>query len=584
MIGAFLREISKIEKIENEEEPTIKNLTGNDIPRCVECNLISSLKLNYKDNKPMINYECENGHKGNILLEEYMNKYNKYSLFKEKCGECNKNQKEVKDDFFYCFKCKKCLCSSCMINHSIIDNHNIINILRYDSFCKIHSNTFCFYCVKCKINLCIYCKPKHNSHDLIDLTELNYSEESKKKLKEEIKNIEKKVQNLDEIKNNIILQIEQLKKSSEYEIKFINILLFTYQYEENYHNLNFNIIQNLKNFEQIFKSNKIEIYEKIYKEGNKYISLFQNKNFNSFKNNFKTLKYHTNWISLLSQLNDGRLISSSGDYTLNIYKNNSFELQLSIKEHSSYIRAFTQLKDKRIISCSDDKTMKLIKLIGEDKYKLEQTLIGYTNSVIKVIEIKENELISVSYDKTMKIWKLNNENKFECINTITFQKTNSMCNILKLNENEFVTSSREDKCIKFWNLNNYSNISTINNIEIEWTYQTMCLLEDNILCIGGNYSKGFYLIKISTHQIIKNILGPKTIYSINKCLDGLFLCSIINENGNNCLVKYKYEEQNLKKIVEKEKAHDNYIYTCIELNDGIIASGGKDNLIKLWED
>jgi len=49
-------------------------------------------------------------------------------------------------------------------------------------------------------------------------------------------------------------------------------------------------------------------------------------------------------------------------------------------------------------------------------------------------------------------------------------------------------------------------------------------------------------------------------------------------------VKYKYEEQDLKKVVEKEKVHDNYIYSCVELNDGTIASGGKDCLIKLWED
>ena len=68
----------------------------------------------------------------------------------------------------------------------------------------------------------------------------------------------------------------------------------------------------------------------------------------------------------------------------------------------------------------------------------------------------------------MKIWKLNNENKFECINTIYFQNSENDCNILRLNENEFVTSSVKDKCIKFWNSNNYSNIATINNIESSW--------------------------------------------------------------------------------------------------------------------
>ena len=64
--------------------------------------------------------------------------------------------------------------------------------------------------------------------------------------------------------------------------------------------------------------------------------------------------------------------------------------------------------------------MNVIKLIGEDKYNLEQKLTGHSDSVMNVIEIRENELISVSYDKTMKKWELKN-NKFECTKTITFQ-------------------------------------------------------------------------------------------------------------------------------------------------------------------
>ena len=107
----------------------------------------------------------------------------------------------------------------------------------------------------------------------------------------------------------------------------------------------------------------------------------------------------------------------------------------------------------------------------------------------------------------------------EYVKTITFQNSNnSYCNILKINENEFVTSSCNDKCLKFWNSNNYSNIATINNIEPASTSRALCIIEDDILCVGGTNSKGFYLIKISTHQIIKNIIGPKTIYSISTTL------------------------------------------------------------------
>ena len=195
------------------------------IPRCPECNLISSLKLYYKEGKPIMNYFCENNHKGDISLDEYMQKYNNHSLLKQKCEECNKNQNEVKGDFFYCFKCNNFLSHLCVLNHPNNGKHNTINYKRYDSFCKIHSNSFGFYCIKCNKNLCIYCYSQHKSHDLINLSEVNYSEESKIKIEEQIKNIEKKIIDLDVIKEEIISEIDKLKKSNELEIKFFKILI-----------------------------------------------------------------------------------------------------------------------------------------------------------------------------------------------------------------------------------------------------------------------------------------------------------------------------------------------------------------------
>ena len=70
---------------------------------------------------------------------------------------------------------------------------------------------------------------------------------------------------------------------------------------------------------------------------------------------------------------------------MNIYKKDTYDLQLSIKEHSDWIYSFTELHDRRIITCSGDKTMKIIKLIGEDKYQIEQTLQGHTHYVFKII-------------------------------------------------------------------------------------------------------------------------------------------------------------------------------------------------------
>ena len=57
-----------------------------------------------------------------------------------------------------------------------------------------------------------------------------------------------------------------------------------------------------------------------------------------------------------------------------------------------------------------------------------------------------------------------------------------------------------------------------------------------------------------------------------------------DEKGNYNLIKYKYDNLNLIKVSEKINAHNNEIYTSVELNNGEIASGGNgDNYaIKLW--
>ena len=103
--------MEKMNNRPNEAAPIIYKL--DDISRCPNFNLICSLELNYKEGNSMIEYECENKHKGNISLKEYMNNFNKFSLSKKKCKDCEKNQKEVKGDFFYCSKCNKFICSLC---------------------------------------------------------------------------------------------------------------------------------------------------------------------------------------------------------------------------------------------------------------------------------------------------------------------------------------------------------------------------------------------------------------------------------------------------------------------------------------
>ena len=355
-----------------------------------------------------------------------------------------------------------------------------------------------------------------------------------------------------------------------------------------------------KNGKGIFKYINGDIYEgefmgntldgfgkKTYSDGRIEEGLWENNEFMKDYNTdysielkcIKTLSNPNKEVKKLLQIKDGRLISASEDGTLNIYNKDSYEIGLSIKEHSDEIFSCIQLNDERLVTCSKDCTIKIIKLMEDNKYVLEANLESHKNEVLNIIEIKNNEIISISSDKTMKVWDLKT---FQNIKTIE----NDCDNILKLNENEFVTSSKENKCIKFWNLNNYENIKIINNLEITSFTQAMCLFEENILLIGG--SDILYFIDTKKYELINKSEIYGLILSLKISLDKNILCTVFNGNNNNHIIKYNYDKNKLTKIFEKKKASNNPIFNCIQLSNGnIVSAEGRKNSdsyeIKFWE-
>ena len=565
---------------ENEAAPIIYNFNPDNILRCPECSLICSLKLNYlKDGQSKILYNCERNHSGNKPLKNYLDNNINNALSKKKCNECQKNINQINGDFFYCSKCDYFLCNLCQIKHPNGDKHNVINYKKYDTICKKHGNTFSFYCNDCKNNICIFCQGEHKNHNIKNLFDVNFSDEEKRNIKNKMNEIYLTLSNLDLLINNLSSILKQLKESIEI-FKFYNYLLSSYDYEEKQHNLNYYLIENIKNFQELLRLNPIDSFNSLNNQFNKCNTIFQNiSNINlnkNIKNDYIILDMTENPY-YINKLKDGRLMCGFEGGSLKIYKKDTFEVQLTINEHKKSIYFFNQLHDERIITCSTDNTMKVIKLIENNKYKVNDTLIGHSSSVCKVIEIKNNELVSISDDKSIKIWKLN-ENKFNCINTKIISTLDySTYNMIKINENEFVTSSSSDKILFFWNSNNYSNNIKINNLEINSNPNNMILLNNDLLCVAGNSSKGFFFIKISTHQLIKQINGPKYINSMFYSFENIFLCSISNENINKelvtSLVKYKYENGELKILFEKMKGIEEDFDSVIEINDKIISIG-----------
>jgi hypothetical protein len=110
---------------------------------------------------------------------------------------------------------------------------------------------------------------------LINLFDVNFLENDKIRIKKEINESYLSIQKIQILIENLILILNKLKDNVQF-IKFYNLLLSTYDYEESQNNLNYFAIQNLKKYEEFLKGNPITSFDSLCNEFNKCITIFQN--------------------------------------------------------------------------------------------------------------------------------------------------------------------------------------------------------------------------------------------------------------------------------------------------------------------
>ena len=161
-------------------------------------------------------------------------------------------------------------------------------------------------------------------------------------------------------------------------------------------------------------------------------------------------------------------------------------------------------------------------------------------------------------------------------------KTNGeCCTVIQTKDNETCYSDyfNYDNVIYFYDLIQRKIKSKVNNINSNGrVFQGFIMISKELLIIPG--INKISIININTYNIIKIVDIPNSGSIIGVCTinDNILLTG--DENG--IIRQWKIEGDNLILISQKENAHNRDINTLINIGDGHIASGSKDNLIKIW--
>jgi len=587
--------------------PTLYKTSG--INRCYvkNCYLIPLINIKQSKGKYFVDSKCRNGHYlKDIPIKEFLLKSQNVDLQNEFCTFCKCNEKKNHIKIYFCPECKKYVCKNneCEIKHYSnckgTKKENLIDLIKFDDYCIKHGENLISFCNECQKSFCCDCT-EHQKHKINSFMNIGLKLNDKKVL---FNRISKAFFGLERIKTLFNKTIEDFKKQFDdyYEMNK-SLLLLNQMFLDNYKkDKNGEIILNVKNnvkyikenfYNHSFKNENILTKLKHFNELiNQKIYLLREKKYINPKiefkieNNIQTLEAHTGYIYHLLFLKDKRLSSCSSDKSVIIYNKENYTPDLKITIHKDTVYYHIQLRNENIVTCSYDKEIKIIQLLPENKFNVIQTLIGHNNSVLKVLETYDEKIISCSSDQTMKIWEKNEKNdSYYCIDSVLISEMdNNDTNILLINENEIVSSSVEDKLLKFWNLKkNFSLIKILNDIDCNYSRNSMYLLNDLYLLIGGFESnKGIYIIDIIRYQLIKNcVKNLNYVDSIIGLYNGTLLVGAY-DNNKYSLINYKFEKLDFVKIKSKESAHKGEIFGLIATNNGIVISCSDDSTIKIW--
>ena len=155
-------------------------------------------------------------------------------------------------------------------------------------------------------------------------------------------------------------------------------------------------------------------------------------------------------------------------------------------------------------------------------------------------------------------------------------------NLLKINDNEFVVTSRINHCAQFF----IGGDDFMENGKIEKIYThgfpNSMLKHNSYLLIGGD-AGGIYLINLKTYSLIGNV-GQNFLrtFSFASLPNGNFLIAAEEDKINPSITECKIEENNIIEIKKKNFAHALNIVTMIPYNNMLITNA-QDRTIKFWK-
>lgn len=298
------------------------------------------------------------------------------------------------------------------------------------------------------------------------------------------------------------------------------------------------------------------------KKADKYLKIFKTN---------VVIRQNKQSVYSICLLKDKRLASCSQENSIKIFSLETYKCEIEINDHNDWVSYVSILENGDLISSSYDFTIRIWE-IYQNNYKCVKIINSHTDIVSKAIQITGMRIGSCSHDSTIRIYK--SHYPFECIKVLKGH-TGFIKNLIELKGKNYICSCGKDSTLRFWNTSNFSCEKVVKGISC-CSNNALAEIQGNQLLIGD---KVIMIVDLQTFQLktkIKlNDVKIRKAYCFLELGDNTVLCGI--EKG--MLVKIDLNEYKTLDVIEN--AHKERITGLIEYNNNFI-SCSNDCEIKIW--
>ena len=291
----------------------------------------------------------------------------------------------------------------------------------------------------------------------------------------------------------------------------------------------------------------------------------------NIKTDYKTIKYHYDFIWSLLLLKDNRIASCSNDHLINIYDpSKDYALDLSITELPDKVNSICQLDNENLISSCNNNSIYIWHITKNIYHLIHVIKQAHFIPIQKIVSLSNNYFASCS--DIINIWNLNFPYVNKPFKTINIENYSFTTMLYIKHKNLLIASSYKENILLF-NMQTYQCVTFIDEAYC-FFQKAIYQVDNNHIVIG--YRNIVYMIDIDTgkKEMLFELKTYINVYSFIKVND-ILLCG--SDHGK----IYKYDIA--KKSVECIKSNSNHsVFDIVQVNKDEIAFS-VFSTIKVWK-